>query len=585
MTASTESVPGQLKEDAEDLYRVMGMIASDLAGEIAVSDYYVGGYSLGGAYTAFVSLLDSKQRRLDFKKAVVINPAVSLYNSVNRLDQMVADNIAEDREGVTRFIDRLFDQIVALYNSSDQVDFADPAFLYRAYATLEPPERELELLIGLAFRLTSNDMAFTSDVMTNAAYVVPRNAQLTATTSLTDVMLEGLRLNFVDFFDGLYVPSVLRREPGVTRAELVARESLRRDRALSATGFARCHARDPGRRHPLPRRSVLARERLRRAGADLPDGRALRQHGSARVRARDAAADLRCRGALVRLRALAALALTAALGACAATPTYELGTAPPLHQLSPEERDGDLPLRIYDPWEGTNRGVYKFNALFDEYLFLPVVRAYEFVTPVFIEERVTDFFSNLGEFRNAGNGLMQARPDAAGRAVIRLSLNSTIGVLGLFDAASPMGVTQEPLDFGLTLGRWGTPNGPFLMVPVLGPSNVRDFSGFVVDTAIASYVPPESIVTEWVFFNPAIYVLYAVDLRRQVNFRYHDSGSPFEYDLIRFLYTKKRELQLRSLLGQVPTDIEPSPFRGPVDVAPISGSTLPHQAPAGRLLP
>ena len=97
----------------------------------------------------------------------MINPAVNLYNSVNRLDEMVADNMAEDREGVTQFIDQLFDQVVSLYNSSDQVDFADPAFLYRAYAVLEPPERELELLIGLAFRLTSNDMAFTSDVMTN----------------------------------------------------------------------------------------------------------------------------------------------------------------------------------------------------------------------------------------------------------------------------------------------------------------------------------------------------------------------------------------------------------------------------------
>ena len=213
----------------------MGMIASDLAQEIAVSDYYVGGYSLGGTHAAFVSLLDSKEKRFNFKKAVVINPAVNLYNSVNRLDKMVADNMAEDREGVTQFIDQLFDQVVSLYNSSDQVDFADPAFIYRAYAVLEPPERELELLIGLAFRLTSNDMAFTSDVMTNSAYVVPKNAQLTATTSLTDVMLEGLRLNFVNFFDGLYVPYVQRREPGVTRAELIAaRQPATRSKAICA---------------------------------------------------------------------------------------------------------------------------------------------------------------------------------------------------------------------------------------------------------------------------------------------------------------------------------------------------------------
>ena len=227
VTASADSVPGQLKEDARDLYRVMALIAGDLAAEIDVSGYYVGGYSLGGTHAAFVSELDSRERRFNFKKAVVINPAVSLYDSVNRLDAMVADNLNEDRAGVSEFIDRLFDQIVALYNSADQVDFADPAFLYRAYATLEPPERELELLIGLAFRLTSNDMAFSSDVMTNAGYVVPKNARLTATTSLTNVMLEGLRLNFVNFFDGLYVPFVQRREPGVTRAELIERASLR----------------------------------------------------------------------------------------------------------------------------------------------------------------------------------------------------------------------------------------------------------------------------------------------------------------------------------------------------------------------
>jgi phospholipid-binding lipoprotein MlaA len=287
----------------------------------------------------------------------------------------------------------------------------------------------------------------------------------------------------------------------------------------------------------------------------------------------------------VNQRPLAAIALTTVLAACAATPATDLGTAPPMHELTDSQREGDIPLRVYDPWEGTNRAVYKFNALFDEYVFLPVVRGYEFVTPDFIEERVTDFFSNLSEFRNAGNGLMQARPDAAGRAVIRLALNSTIGVAGMFDVATPLGVTQEPLDFGLTLGRWGTPNGPYLMVPVVGPSNVRDFSGFLVDSAIASYVPPESIVTEYVYFNPAVYVLYAVDLRRQVNFRYHGSGSPFEYDLVRFLYTKKRELQLRSLFIRQAPDTDPSPFLGPLDVAPATGSTLPHQAPAGRLLP
>ena len=90
--------------------------------------------------------------------------------------------------------------MIALYSVKDNVDFTDNSFLYRAYTVLEPPEQELELLIGLTFRLTSNDMAFTSDVMTNAGFVVPKNAQLTATTSLTDVMIQGMRLNFVELF-------------------------------------------------------------------------------------------------------------------------------------------------------------------------------------------------------------------------------------------------------------------------------------------------------------------------------------------------------------------------------------------------
>jgi phospholipid-binding lipoprotein MlaA len=244
-------------------------------------------------------------------------------------------------------------------------------------------------------------------------------------------------------------------------------------------------------------------------------------------------------------RAVAALALAGLLAACAATPAYQLGTAPARHELTPAERRAGHPLRIYDPWEGMNRTLYKFNAQFDRYVFLPVVRAYEFVTPDFVAEGVANFFSNLTEFRNATNGLLQARPDVAGRAVIRFALNSTVGVLGLFDVATRLGVDQQREDFGQTLGRWGVGDGPYLVVPVYGPSNTRDFGGFVTDTTVAFTVPPESIVTDYVYFNPAVYVLYAIDLRRSIDFRYYDTGSAFEYDFVRFLYTKQRELQIR----------------------------------------
>ena len=111
VTASSDSVPGQLDRDARDLYRVMDMIADDLADEIGISSYYVGGYSLGGTHAAFVSELDAREKRFNFKKAVVINPAVVLYNSVNRLDDMVRQNLAQDRDAVAEFTEHLFDQV------------------------------------------------------------------------------------------------------------------------------------------------------------------------------------------------------------------------------------------------------------------------------------------------------------------------------------------------------------------------------------------------------------------------------------------------------------------------------------------
>ncbi len=157
---------------------------------------------------------------------------------------------------------------------------------------------------------------------------------------------------------------------------------------------------------------------------------------------------------------------------------------------------------------------------------------------------MSNFFSNLTEFRNATNGVLQARPDVAGRAVLRFLVNSTAGLFGLFDVAAPLGAGQQPEDFGQTLGRWGLGAGPYLVVPVLGPSSARDLGGVAADSGIATTLPPQWIVTDWVYFNPRVYVLYSVDLRRNVSFRYYGSGSPFEYDLVRFLYTKKRELEV-----------------------------------------
>ncbi|MCS6780961.1 MAG: VacJ family lipoprotein [Geminicoccaceae bacterium] len=243
-------------------------------------------------------------------------------------------------------------------------------------------------------------------------------------------------------------------------------------------------------------------------------------------------------------RPLAALLLLASAG-CAALPADQLGSVEPRHRLPVEDGRERAVVEVWDPWEGFNRGVYAFNAELDERILLPVADAYRTNVPDVVRDRVRNFFDNLGEIRNAANGLLQARPEVASRAVIRFAVNSTIGIFGLFDVAGAAGLQEQDEDFGQTLGWWGVPPGPFLVLPVLGPSNLRDAVGLAVDTAASRTVSPAAEVNELAYPNPAVYGLEVVDTRANIEFRYYDSGSAFEYDVVRFLAGKQRELAIR----------------------------------------
>jgi phospholipid-binding lipoprotein MlaA len=203
----------------------------------------------------------------------------------------------------------------------------------------------------------------------------------------------------------------------------------------------------------------------------------------------------------------------------------------------------DFPIRVYDPLESLNRGVYTFNAGFDRYVFLPVIRGYQFVTPEFVRDRISDFFTNITEFRNFTNSVLQLDPERAGRAVLRFVTNVMFGFGGLYDIAGAKGIPQEPTNFGETLGHWGVGDGPYLVIPVLGPSSARDATGQVVDAAAITYALPAEVVNSIAYYV-VMYGLRPVDARSRVAFRYYGSGSPFEYDLVRFLFTEKRELDL-----------------------------------------
>ncbi|UYG06355.1 VacJ family lipoprotein [Halomonas sp. M4R1S46] len=172
-------------------------------------------------------------------------------------------------------------------------------------------------------------------------------------------------------------------------------------------------------------------------------------------------------------KAGAALLAVALLSGCASTASSR--------QAQPE-----------DPWEGFNRQVFAFNDTLDRYALKPAAQGYRFVTPDPVETGVGNFFANLGELRTTLNSLLQGKPGNAGIATGRFLINSTVGVLGLFDVASHMELVGREEDFGQTLAVWGVGEGPYVVLPLLGPSTVRDTAGLPVD----SYTYPLTYVEE-----------------------------------------------------------------------------------------
>lgn len=243
-------------------------------------------------------------------------------------------------------------------------------------------------------------------------------------------------------------------------------------------------------------------------------------------------------------RPFAALMLLAPLLACAEGAQTAADREPPVFQAAEViDTSKRYPIQVPDPLEGFNRAVYNFNAEFDRYLFLPAAEAYETVTPDLARQGVSNFFANLGEIYSFANGALQLKPIRAGRSVLRFSLNTVLGLGGLIDVATEMGIERISEDLGQTLGRYGVPEGPYLVLPLFGPSNLRDTVGLIGDTVAYGLVNPFGLASIERRYS-AITGLRAVDKRSQVSFRYWESGSPFEYDLIRLLYTKKRQLDI-----------------------------------------
>jgi phospholipid-binding lipoprotein MlaA len=235
------------------------------------------------------------------------------------------------------------------------------------------------------------------------------------------------------------------------------------------------------------------------------------------------------------------------LSGCAARMAILPGEAPPMHTVSEFCDDENVSL-TRDPWEGFNRSMYTFNYEADRFVLLPIVDAYEAAVPRFARTGVSNFFANIREVPTFYNSILQAKGKKSLVTFGRFLTNSTIGIGGLFDPATAFGWRRENEDFDRTLETWGVGTGPYLILPMLGPNTVRSAGGLAVDDgvrwAIAYAIDPFGGTGASTQIETGITGLETVDLRYRESFRYYDSDYPFEYYMVRYLFSQERELKI-----------------------------------------
>ena len=229
----------------------------------------------------------------------------------------------------------------------------------------------------------------------------------------------------------------------------------------------------------------------------------------------------------MRILALSAVAIVALLSGCAATgPTSKA-----------------------DPFESFNRASFAFNDTVDAAVLKPVAKGYVAVTPGFVRTGVSNAFGNVSDVKSAVNNLLQGNPGKAVSDTGRVLVNTVLGIFGLWDVASPMGLTKHDEDFGQTLGKWGVGSGPYLVLPLLGPSTVRDaiarvpqryveYSFHVDHTATANALFVTDIINTRANFLSAEDTLNAAALDK--------------YTFLRDAYLQRRLRQVHD--GKVPPD-------------------------------
>jgi hypothetical protein len=227
VAASTSGVPGNLIEDSRDIYSVMEAIWLKLQkNKMEVTSFNLTGYSLGATQSAFIAKLDEEKQVFNFRRVLLINPAVSLYNSVTRLDGMLENNLPGGVNNFHTFYQQAIAAFADVYKNNLHVQFNED-FLYEAYKYRKPKvDENLEVMIGASFRMSSQNMVFATDVMTQAGYVVPKGQRLGEYEDYSIYAKVLGRLSFVDYFNGVFVPHFQKGNPALTAEELIQEMSL-----------------------------------------------------------------------------------------------------------------------------------------------------------------------------------------------------------------------------------------------------------------------------------------------------------------------------------------------------------------------
>jgi phospholipid-binding lipoprotein MlaA len=259
-----------------------------------------------------------------------------------------------------------------------------------------------------------------------------------------------------------------------------------------------------------------------------------------------------------RAGALALLALVMGLAGCATLPN---GKPDP-----------------HDRFERLNRSVYKFNTTLDHAILRPITRAYVKATPQPVRTSVNNVVSNLAYPVTLVNDFLQGKFSDGMTDTARLLVNSTIGIGGLFDPASGMGLDQHHQDFGLTMGRWGMRSGPYLMLPFLGPSTVRDAFGLVPDYLLLHEIETVQLFDNNAYIEWSLFSIGTINRRSQLLDEDRILDRTYDpYAFLRGAYLQRRDYLIHE--GQAPSPEEEFPDADMTGAEPPAPPTTPPPAP------